>query len=34
MAEAPVLEAEGRTLTQSGAIQLWAAERTGRFPRA
>lgn len=31
MGEAPVLEAEGRTLSQSGAIQLWAAERTGRL---
>lgn len=31
MGEAPVLEAEGRTLSQSGAIQLWAAERTGKY---
>jgi glutathione S-transferase len=31
MGEAPVLEVEGRTMTQSGVIQLWAAERTGRF---
>ncbi len=31
MGEAPVLEADGRVLTQSGVIQLWAAERTGRF---
>jgi glutathione S-transferase len=31
MAEAPVLELPDRTMTQSGVIQLWAAERTGRF---
>ena len=31
MAEVPALEVEGRVLTQSGVIQLWAAERTGRF---
>lgn len=31
MGEAPVLEAAGRVLTQSGVIQLWAAERTGRL---
>jgi glutathione S-transferase len=31
MGEVPVLEAEGRLLSQSGAIQLWAAERTGRL---
>jgi glutathione S-transferase len=31
MGEAPVLETGERVLTQSGVIQLWAAERTGRF---
>ena len=31
MGEAPVLEVEGRTMTQSGVIQLWAAEQTDRF---
>jgi glutathione S-transferase len=31
MGEVPVLEGEGVKLTQSGTIQLWAAERTGRF---
>lgn len=31
MGEAPVLELGDRTLTQSGVMQLWAAERSGRF---
>lgn len=31
MGEAPVLVTEDRTLTQSGAIQLWAAERSGHL---
>ena len=31
MAEAPVLDLGDRRLSQSGVIQLWAAERTGRF---
>lgn len=31
MGEVPVLELEDRVLTQSGAIQIWAAERTGRL---
>lgn len=31
MGEAPVLDMGDRTMTQSGVIQLWAAERTGRF---
>jgi glutathione S-transferase len=29
MGEVPVLEAEGKVLTQSGTILLWAARRTG-----
>ncbi|MGQ0672298.1 MAG: glutathione S-transferase family protein [Hyphomicrobium sp.] len=31
MGEVPVLEAEGRKLTQSGAILTWLADHTGRF---
>lgn len=31
MGEAPVLEADGRRLTQSGAILTWLAERHGAF---
>ena len=31
MGEAPVLVDGDRVMTQSGVIQLWAAERTGRF---
>ena len=31
MGEVPVLVGEDVKLTQSGTIQLWAAERTGRF---
>jgi glutathione S-transferase len=31
MGEAPVLIDGDRVMTQSGAIQLWAAERTGKF---
>jgi glutathione S-transferase len=31
MGEVPVLEADGAVLTQSGAILLWAARRTGRL---
>ncbi|MBP1805377.1 glutathione S-transferase family protein [Rubellimicrobium aerolatum] len=31
MAEAPVLVDGDRVMTQSGVIQLWAAERTGRL---
>jgi glutathione S-transferase len=31
MGEAPVLIDGDRVMTQSGVIQLWAAERTGRF---
>ena len=31
MGEAPVLEVDGRRLTQSGAILTWLAERHGRF---
>jgi glutathione S-transferase len=31
MGEVPVLVGDGVKLTQSGTIQLWAAERTGRF---
>lgn len=31
MGEVPVLVTEDRTFTQSGIMQLWAAERTGRF---
>ena len=31
MGEIPVLVTPERTMTQSGVMQLWAAERTGRF---
>src|SRR5688572_15126421 len=31
MGEAPVLEADGKKLTQSGAILTWLSETTGRF---
>ena len=31
LGEVPMLEAEGRKLTQSGAILTWLAQRTGRF---
>jgi glutathione S-transferase len=31
MGEVPVLETGERVFTQSGVMQLWAAERTGRF---
>ncbi len=31
MGEAPVLEADGLRLTQSGAIQQWVTDRTGKF---
>jgi glutathione S-transferase len=31
MGEAPVLEADGRRLTQSGAILTWLADRHGAF---
>jgi glutathione S-transferase len=31
MGEVPVLEVDGRRLTQSGAILVWLAERTGKF---
>jgi len=31
MGEAPVLEADGERLTQSGAILTWLAEKTGKF---
>lgn len=31
MGEAPVLEADGKRLTQSGAILTWLAQRHGRF---
>ena len=31
MGEAPVLEADGKRLSQSGAILTWLAERHGRF---
>lgn len=35
MGEAPVLEADGMRLSQSGAILTWLAEKTGRFgPRS
>jgi glutathione S-transferase len=31
MGEVPVLEVDGRRLTQSGAILVWLAEKTGKF---
>lgn len=31
MGEVPVLEADGKRLTQSGAILTWLAEKTGKF---
>ena len=31
MAEAPVLEADGLRLSQSGAIQQWVTDQTGKF---
>lgn len=31
MAEVPVLEVDGRVMTQSGVMQIWAAERAGRY---
>jgi glutathione S-transferase len=31
MGEVPVLEADGRSMSQSGAILLWLAETTGHF---
>jgi glutathione S-transferase len=31
MGEAPVLEADGRRLSQSGAILTWLADKTGKF---
>jgi glutathione S-transferase len=34
MGEAPVLEADGKRLTQSGAILTWLAERHGNFAPA
>ena len=34
MGEVPVLEVDGRRMSQSGAILLWLAETTGKFPLA
>lgn len=31
MGEVPVMEADGTILSQSGVMQLWIAEKTGRF---
>jgi glutathione S-transferase len=31
MGEVPVLEVDGKRMSQSGAILLWLAETTGKF---